>query len=82
MSETTRDLAEAWAGACSKLWEMTESTEWINRNDLTLWDAFKLLYLGNIGHKTINPDILVDSRIKWEGERNRRRQKCIQKDQT
>jgi hypothetical protein len=67
------DLATNWANACYKLWVISEGVQWIDREELTVWDAFKLLYLERIknetGREVINPDVLIDSRQRWEESR-------------
>ncbi len=39
------ELAELWTDACAHLWEVTQDRPYINRDELTMWDAFHYLYL-------------------------------------
>lgn len=50
-----QSLSDAWVDSCLRLWSMCERAG-RNTDNITLWDAFKLLYLDNV------PDNLVRGR--------------------
>jgi len=39
-----KTLNELWYEACLELWELSEDRPYL-RNDITMWDAFKYLYV-------------------------------------
>ncbi len=72
------DLNEAWLCACMDLWQMIDDTKY--RDEATLWDAIKLLYLD--AECCGNPDSIVESREKWEQkslEREKRKRDATRK---